>query len=186
MEYQTQDGSNMKFQKEQTAIDWLIDQYKKDDGKFMPGVYEQAKEMEKEQIIAAVRYGQNNHTENVYEEGELYYNEIYNSDAPFIKSSIPKGNIEITKTNSNMKLYTENQLQEAYNRGLMDGRLNNVDYSIPDGFKPIELPSDEYIDEVFQPMTELNAFYKDGFINGAKWMKEQIIGLETNNIEEPK
>jgi hypothetical protein len=37
-----------------------------------------------------------------------------------------------------MKLYTENQLQEAYNRGLMDGRLNNVDYSIPDGFKPIE------------------------------------------------
>ena len=84
----------------QTAIDWLIDQYKKDDGKFMPGVYEQAKEMEKEQIIAAVRYGQNNHTENVYEEGELYYNEIYNSDATIIKSSIPKGNIEVTKTNN--------------------------------------------------------------------------------------
>lgn len=40
---------------------------------------------------------------------------------------------------------------------------------------PIELPSDEYIDEVFQPMTELNAFYKDGFINGAKWIKEQIL-----------
>ena len=33
----------------QTAIDWLIDQYKKDDGKFMPGVYEQAKEIEKKQ-----------------------------------------------------------------------------------------------------------------------------------------
>jgi len=48
-------------------------------------------EKEKEQIIAAVRYGQNNHTENVYEEGKLYYNEIYNSDAPFIKSSIPNG-----------------------------------------------------------------------------------------------
>jgi len=57
-------------------------------------------EKEKEQIMAAVRYGQNNHTENVYEEGELYYNEIYNSDAPFIKSSIPKGNIEVTKTNN--------------------------------------------------------------------------------------
>ena len=35
-------------------------------------------EKEKEQIIAAVRYGQNNHTASVYDEGELYYNEIYN------------------------------------------------------------------------------------------------------------
>ena len=57
-------------------------------------------EKEKEQIIASVRYGQNNHTENVYEEGELYYNEIYNSDTTFIKSSIPNGNIEITKKNN--------------------------------------------------------------------------------------
>jgi hypothetical protein len=57
-------------------------------------------EKEKEQIMAAVRYGQNNHEENVYEEGELYYNEIYNSDAPIIKSSIPSGNIEVTKTNN--------------------------------------------------------------------------------------
>jgi hypothetical protein len=57
-------------------------------------------EKEKEQIMAAVRYGQNNYKENVYEEGELYYNEIYNSDAPFIKSSIPNGNIKLTKTNN--------------------------------------------------------------------------------------
>ena len=57
-------------------------------------------EKEKEQIMAAVHYGQNNHKENVYEEGELYYNEIYNSDAPIIKSSIPSGNIEVTKTNN--------------------------------------------------------------------------------------
>jgi hypothetical protein len=40
-----------------------------------------------------------------------------------------------------MKLYTKEQLQEAYNRGHMDGRLNNIDYSIIDGFKPIELPN---------------------------------------------
>jgi len=33
----------------QTAIDWLMDQYKKDDGKFMAGVYEQAKEIERKQ-----------------------------------------------------------------------------------------------------------------------------------------
>jgi len=62
--------------------------------------YAEYLEKEKEQIIAAVRYGQNNYKENVYEEGELYYNEIYNSDAPFIKSSIPNGNIKLTKTNN--------------------------------------------------------------------------------------
>ena len=33
----------------QTAIEWLMDQYKKDDGKFMSGVYEQAIEMERKQ-----------------------------------------------------------------------------------------------------------------------------------------
>ena len=46
-----------------------------------------------------------------------------------------------------MKIYTEEQLQEAYNRGHMDGKLNNTDYSITDGFKPIELPSDEEIEK---------------------------------------
>jgi len=77
-----------------------------------------------------------------------------------------------------MKLYTENQLQEAYNRGLTDGRLNNVDYSIPDGFKPIELPSDDEI--VFNACTNPIAddFMNDrqiGFVKGCKWMKEQIL-----------
>ena len=33
----------------QTAIDWLMDQYVKDNGIFLAGVYEQAKEMEKKQ-----------------------------------------------------------------------------------------------------------------------------------------
>ena len=46
-----------------------------------------------------------------------------------------------------MKIYTEEQLQEAYNRGHMDGKLNNTDYSITDGFKPIELPSHRDITE---------------------------------------
>ena len=46
-----------------------------------------------------------------------------------------------------MKLYSEEQLQEAYNRGHMDGRLNNIDYSITDGLTPIELPSHRDITE---------------------------------------
>lgn len=70
-----------------------------------------------------------------------------------------------------MKLYTEEHLKEAYKIGLGKGFANIT----IDDLKPIELPSDEYIDEVFQPMTELHQYYKDGFINGAKWLKEQIL-----------
>jgi hypothetical protein len=39
-----------KMMAQQTAIDWLIEQYVKD-GLFLQGVYEQAKAMEKEQRI---------------------------------------------------------------------------------------------------------------------------------------
>ena len=73
-----------------------------------------------------------------------------------------------------MKIYTEEQLQEAYNRGHMDGRLNNIDYSITDGFDPIKLPSDE----------EINAASNNNsggfigapfFIEGVEWLKFQIL-----------
>ena len=80
-------------------------------------------------------------------------------------------------------MYSELQITQALKHyNVLDSEI----LKIISFLEPIDIPSDEYIDEVFQPMTELNAFYKDGFINGAKWMKEQIIGLETNNIEEPK
>ena len=80
-----------------------------------------------------------------------------------------------------MKIYTEEQLQEAYNRGHMDGRLNNTDYSITDGFKPIELPSDEEIRENADKYTiDDNTYYS--FINGAKWMKERYLN-KTNNMK---
>ena len=79
-----------------------------------------------------------------------------------------------------MKLYTEEQVREAYQSGFRlameaDGGLKEGQQEFINSITPIELPSDEYIDEVFQPITELNGFYKDGFINGAKWMKEQIL-----------
>jgi hypothetical protein len=79
-----------------------------------------------------------------------------------------------------MKLYTEEQVQEAYNKGHMDGKLNNTDYSITDGFKPIELPSDEEIidnapDDTL-PLVE--------FIAGAKWMREQILGKEDKTFKQ--
>jgi hypothetical protein len=85
----------------------------------------------------------------------------------------------ITKTKL-MKLYSELQVTQALkHHNISDSET----FKVISFMEPIDIPSDEYIDEVFQSMTELNGFYKDGFINGAKWMKEQIIGLETNNIE---
>ena len=78
-----------------------------------------------------------------------------------------------------MKLYTEEQVLKAMNdyanKSSDLDNVINVEMAIIEQLTPIELPSDEYIDEVFQPMTELNTFYKDGFINGAKWMNEQIF-----------
>lgn len=79
-----------------------------------------------------------------------------------------------------MKIYTEEQVKESFKSGFRlametDGGLKEGQEEFINSLTPIELPSDEYIDEVFQPMTELHQYYKDGFINGAKWMKEQIL-----------
>jgi hypothetical protein len=87
---------------------------------------------------------------------------------------------------SNIKFYTEEQVRKAIelsllnaklfiHKGLGDDKYFPTVYEALKNLTPIELPSDEYIDEVFQPMTELHQYYKDGFINGAKWMKEQIL-----------
>ena len=69
----------------QTAVEWLIEQIKKDSnlrlrGFDIDGVGKKAKEMEKEQIIEAVTYGQNNHTVSISadnERAEQYYTETY-------------------------------------------------------------------------------------------------------------
>ena len=72
-----------------------------------------------------------------------------------------------------MKLYTEEQVQEAYNRGHMDGRLNNTDYSITDRFKPIELPSDEDLEKA-QKEQRLTMEEMCRFEEGVEWMIKQI------------
>ena len=72
-----------------------------------------------------------------------------------------------------MKLYTEEQLQEAYNKGHMDGRLNNIDYSITDGFKPIELPSDEDLEKA-QKEQRLTMEEMCRFEEGVEWLIKRI------------
>jgi len=60
------------------------------------------------------------------------------------------------------------QIQKAFSDG-------QETYS--DSLTPIELPSDEDIDkQAFQvPYDGTDTFYDKSFINGAKWMKEQIL-----------
>ena len=71
-----------------------------------------------------------------------------------------------------MKVYTEEQVKKAYKDGNLDGfsNVSALDMCI-DSLTPIELPSDEEID---------NKAYKWVFASrvweqGAKWMKEQIL-----------
>ena len=75
-----------------------------------------------------------------------------------------------------MKLYTEKQMKLAYGYGVVDGKLKQVEYSnILDYLIPIELPSDEEIEELMNK----NGYYEEDYDNiwreGAKWMKEQIL-----------
>ena len=72
-----------------------------------------------------------------------------------------------------MKIYTEEQLQEAYNRGHMDGKLNNTDYSITDGFKPIELPSDEDLEKA-RKENRLTMEEMCRFEEGVEWLIKRI------------
>ena len=63
-----------------TAVEWLIEQYMKD-GLFKEGVYEQAKEMEKQQIADAYKIGRYENDKIVMSEryyAEQYYNETFN------------------------------------------------------------------------------------------------------------
>ena len=56
----------------QTSVEWLVEQYTQ--GNYSWEVYEQAKDMEKEQIIDAYNYGQQIPP---FEYADKYYNETY-------------------------------------------------------------------------------------------------------------
>ena len=61
-----------------TAVDWLQEQYYESEGKLTRQDFEQAKEMEKEQISEAYRKGiEEDVYDNPLKTGEEYYNETY-------------------------------------------------------------------------------------------------------------
>jgi hypothetical protein len=104
---------------------------------------------------------------------------LFSDGAKWMKHQITglkTNNIQLPKQIT-MKLYTEEQLQESYNRGLMDGRLNNIDYSITNGFKPIELPTDEEIEDLDENEYNLSieemCRFKEGIEYLLKFINEQ-------------
>jgi hypothetical protein len=67
----------------QTAVEWLINEFKANDWWYLPqsmkeDIIEQAKAMEKEQIIRTHLMARCYDTENSVNEAEQYYNENYN------------------------------------------------------------------------------------------------------------
>ena len=71
-----------------------------------------------------------------------------------------------------IKLYTEEQIKEAM--FLYKAPIRPLVQQVLEQLTPIELPSDEEIRENADKYTiDDNTYYS--FINGAKWMKEQII-----------
>ena len=69
-----------------------------------------------------------------------------------------------------MKLYTEEQVSKIIFKTKQWSNLSD-DYLMATVI-PIELPSDEEIDELLERKSSVNLL---GFITGVKWMKEQIL-----------
>jgi hypothetical protein len=73
-----------------------------------------------------------------------------------------------------MKLYTEEQVTRLVinmsPRYMIKRQIQDI---IAEQVTPIELPSDEEIGKDIG--SGMHDFYKGGFIEGAKWMKEQIL-----------
>ena len=81
-----------------------------------------------------------------------------------------------------MKLYTEEAVKAAYDSGYNDAlcnHINNCNDFIEElnyTSKSIELPSDEEIEaKVIEQDIVRQQGYCHCFIEGAKWMKEQIL-----------
>ena len=69
-----------------------------------------------------------------------------------------------------MKLYTEEQVKFAMQLATFTDDTYN---QVLEKLTPIEMPSDDEIGKDIG--SGMHDFYKGGFIEGAKWMKEQIL-----------
>jgi hypothetical protein len=79
-----------------------------------------------------------------------------------------------------MKLYTEADLKKIISIYSEEYKTSTDEILKELNLTPIELPSDEEIDEkAFQvPYDNTKDFYDLQFIKGAKWMRDKIKGTE--------
>lgn len=79
------------------------------------------------------------------------------------------------KITHTMKLFTEEQMKDAI-RFAREKYL--TEKAILMQFEPIELPSDEEIEEKFDTGSNRldSQMYESGFRDGAKWIKDKIQG----------
>jgi len=82
--------------------------------------------------------------------------------------------VAMSNNKQSMKLYTEDDLKEAFNFGrLYQGIKGDTNiYHLIDKLTPIELPSDEEIVNKALEIQWSNTLFKDG----AKWMRDKIQG----------
>ena len=84
-----------------------------------------------------------------------------------------------------MKLYTEEQVKIAYNKGKNDGSTGFIRNFEQLNLIPIELPSDEDMEqEAYYKVSDHTENPYASFKSGAKWMKEQIIGKEDKTFKQ--
>jgi len=65
------------MENKQTAVEWLVEQVEDFIGLIPVDIIDQAKEMEKTQIINSYEFGVGDAYDYTSEEGELFYNETY-------------------------------------------------------------------------------------------------------------
>jgi hypothetical protein len=92
----------------------------------------------------------------------------------------------MSNNKQSIKLYTEEQVREAWNTAFMQGMSIDSEIYEPVFFEdflkeltPIELPSDEEIDEYVKSTGyygHCTHEYHEGIEEGAKWMRDLIQG----------
>jgi hypothetical protein len=75
-----------------------------------------------------------------------------------------------------MKLYTEEQLRIIYAEGWNDGQQNNIGFidNAILSLTPIELPSDDEIENACLTQTACLTIIDRSFIKGAEWVIDKI------------
>ena len=76
-----------------------------------------------------------------------------------------------------MKLYTEEQVRKLLKKAFwQDFNDGDTEDNLIKSLTPIELPTDEEIDNEFAPANEIIDEVTYMFIEGAKWMRDKIQG----------